>query len=514
MTDDWGQWSSIRDLVRADAPMAEWIPDPDKPRLAAYFKYDEMYWNDPKQYTLRVLDGETPLYIPNARTVVDTTSYYLLKGLEIVCDGNAATKKALETFLKREAFYSRFNSAKQGGIARGDWILHLTGNPNKAQGSRLSLVEVNPHSVFPIYDENEPDLMIGCDIAAEYPDPDDKYKSKIKKLTYTIVYEGSNKRIQREEALYELNRTGLGKNRLKKVKQLIPPGLLDSRIDQIPVFWFRNKHWSGEDFGSSELRGLETIYRTISQGATDVSAALALEGLGVYATDGGRPIDANGHETEWEVAPGRVMEVPSGAYFRRVDGVGSITPAVDNIKYLERKASEANGLSDIALGNVEANVASSGIALAIRFVPTLARIETRDQHGIDILTQLFYNWKTWYEVFEQVSLDGDIIPSIGDKLPTDRQKKVEELNNMLDRRVISTSYYREEMQKLGYKFPQNIQNEIDEDLERAKALAQQTNSEDEESENDNSTDGDTLPDENESNNRRRTNESNGTEVNQ
>jgi len=37
----------------------------------------------------------------------------------------------------------------------------------------------------------------------------------------------------------------------------------------------------------------------------DQEAALSLEGLGVYATDGGRPVEA-GVETDWEVSPGKV----------------------------------------------------------------------------------------------------------------------------------------------------------------------------------------------------------------
>lgn len=506
---DYNQWSTIKPLIGTSGAAVSWVPKEDQDRLAAYLKYDQMYWNDPRQFALRVLEDEEPIYIPNARVVVDTTAHYLLKGLKIECQGgDAATKKTLEDFLKREAFYSRFNTAKLAGTARGDFVYHMTANPQKANGLRLSLTSIYPGSVFPIWDEDQPDKMIGCHIAIQYTTEDEPDKTRVRKLTYRLVEENGTKRVSREEAIWELDPNWWGP-KAKKVKQIIPLGLLDSRITTIPIYWFRNRHWEGEDYGSSELRGLEMISETISQGATDISASLSLEGLGVYATDGGRPVDANNQETDWEVAPGKVMEVPSGSYFRRVEGVGSITPATDQIDFLERKMNEAAGLSDVALGKVDAQVASSGIALAIQFSPTLSKIETRDQLGLDILTQLFYDWKTWFEVFEQIPLKGDIIPVIGDKLPTDRVAKVNELNNMLDRHVISTKYYRTEMESLGYKFPSSIEAEIEKDVE----LLQPPVAEASPDESGNDTSEDTLPDENGSNNKNRPNESSGTEAN-
>lgn len=523
---DYHQWSTISPFV-STRDRATWIPEEDRERIAAYTKYDQMYWNDPRQFALRVLEGEDPLYIPNARIIVDTTAHYLMKGLELtVKDGTEDDKKFLYDFLKREVFYSRFDTAKVSGVARGDFIFHLTANPKKTEGSRISLTTLDPSSVFPIYDDDEPDKLVGCHIAVQYYLPDEPDKTRVRKLTYRLVEsDNGSRRVSREEAIYEIDPKWYG-SEAKLVKQVIPLGLLDARITAIPVYWFKNKSWDGEDFGSSELRGLETILMKVSQGDTDVAAALALEGLGVYATDGGRPVNEQGVETNWEVAPGRVMEMPSGSYFRRVEGVSSITPAIDQIDYLEKKANKAAALSDVALGEVDAQIAQSGIALAIRFQPTLAKIEVRDKHCIDVLTQLFYDWKTWVEVFEQVTLTGDIIPVIGEKLPQDRTARVNELNNMMDRGIIPTSFYRSEMEKLGYEFPKDIEQQLeDEHQEKVRKAreaflataqngagngANDSSSDDDET---SSTDGDTLPSAgNRSNNRNRVNESNGTEA--
>ena len=468
------QWSSIGSITSADKiQLDDWIPEDEKPRIASYLKYDEMYWNDPRQYALRVLESEKPLYIPNPRIVVDTTAHFLLKGLKLTCE-NEKEQKLLDEFLKRETFYSRFSDAKRAGVARGDFVLHLTANPQKAPGTRLSLNSVPASDVFPIWDEDIPGRMVGCHISTpievKAENPNDTPKLHIRRLTYRLEETGETRRISREEAIYIWDHDMFGQAKLKKKRDILKFGYLDPRIQAIPVYWFKNRGWDGEDYGSSELRGIERIAEVISQGSTDVSAALALEGLGVYATDGGRPVEAlpdgTTREVDWEVAPGKVLEIGQGGTFTRVQGVGSITPAKEQIDYLESKVEEALGLSDIALGKVDAQIANSGIALALKFLPTAAKLEDRDQWGIDKLTQLFYDWKTWYGVFEHVEVQGDIVPTIADKLPLNRAAKMLELNNMKDRLVISREYYRKEMEELGYTFPANMETEILEEVQR------------------------------------------------
>lgn len=464
-------WSTLQGFF---GPLPGWVPLEDQERIAAYQKYDEMYWNDSRQFAIRVLEGEEPLYVPNARTIVDTTSHYLLKGLSITCDPkDVKLKNALEAFLKRETFLSRFHTAKHAGVARGDFVFHMTANPNKAGGSRISLNSVDPSMVFPVYDDDVPDKMVACHLVDMYYLPNEPETQRVRKLTYRLVEEDERRRISREEAVYDLEPKWYGPEP-KLVKQLIPLGFLDERITHIPIYWFKNISWDGFLYGSSELKGLETIIKAVTQGSTDIQGALSLEGLGVYATDGGRPVDNAGNEVDWEVAPGKVMEVPLGSYFRRVEGVGSITPATDQISYLESKMREASGLSDVALGRVDVQTAQSGIALAIKFLPTLAKIDERDLAGVGILTQLFYNWKIWHEVFEHETLDGDVFIEIGEKLPQNRTERINELNNMLDRKIISKAYYRLSMTKLGYDFPDNIDTEIQDELKaeaELKALA-------------------------------------------
>jgi hypothetical protein len=63
-TTDYTQWTSIAPFLGI---LPSWVPPEDQQRISAYAKYDQLYWNEPTQFALRVLDGETPVYIPNLR---------------------------------------------------------------------------------------------------------------------------------------------------------------------------------------------------------------------------------------------------------------------------------------------------------------------------------------------------------------------------------------------------------------------------------------------------------------
>ena len=470
--DGFDPYSSIKPFL-GEPP--RWFPEDVRERVASYIKYDEIYWNDNTQFELRVLDGESPLYIPNARTIVDTTSHYLLKGLTIGVDQpekNKDVQAHLTKFLDREAFFPKFHVAKHSGCSRGDFVLHLTANPNKVEGSRISVNSVHPGIVVPIYQDEDPEKLIRVHMVSLIPDERDDTKQVIHKLTYEYEGEGESQRVIREEGLYELDPEWYGPVP-KLVKQIIPRGPLPDPIRTIPVYWFKNIDWESQLYGSSELRGFVTLLQGVSQSATDEGTGLALEGLGVYATDSGRPVNDAGQEIDWVVQPARVMEVVSGSYFRRVEGLSTLKPFMDHIGYLESKLYEGAALTDVALGRVDVQTAQSGIALAIKFMPTLAKIEERDEAGKAKLKQLFYDWKAWMAAYENVFIDEELEfdVGIGDKLPGNNVERVNELNNMYDRNIISKKYYRQEMKKLGYEFPEGMDEEIEEEKKKEAELA-------------------------------------------
>lgn len=519
MTDKFTPWSTLAQM-RGSNP--EGWPEDEGERIASYDAYDKIYWNDPTQYAIRILEDEQPLYVPNGRIVVDTTAHYLMKGLTVNSpskDPKESEQQFLMSFLKRERFYSRFSIGKKTGITRGDWAFHVTADPLKAPGSRVSLTLLHPGKVWKESDPDDSSKIVRIHIGELWEDPEGQDGQQyMKVLTYEKVMVDGKRRIAREESAWELTPDWWG-DRGVKYKTFLQEELLPEEIDQFPVYWYNNIEWEDQLYGSSELRGLEFLAWAASQGATDVQMALALDGLGVYATDGGRPVDDDDVESDWEVAPGKVMEVPSGSYFRRVEGLGSITPALEQINYIESKMFRTASITDVALGNVDVQVAQSGIALAIRFAPTLAKIADRDTAGVEITQQLFFDLRKWFQAYEGrvVQVEYDVSIDV-QKLPPDRTAILNELNNMLDRKAISLKFYREKMVELGYSIPEDVDQQL---LKEAEAMAKinQTlnpvNAGMSEPDDGTQSDSSTLDEAgNRSNNRNRPNESSGTEAGQ
>lgn len=492
-------WSSLGEMM---GRTPSWLPPDERERVQSYDKYDQMYWNDPSQYAIRVLDEEQPIYVPNARVVVNTTAQYLMRGLAIVPESEGGQEKEnttpglrklssssnlnLSNFLKRERFFSKFNTNKLAGITRGDCAFHITADPAKPEGSRLSIDTLHPGMVIKDFDPDDPTDVVAMSIveAIEYDvslgmEPP---VAAVRRLKYTKDRSGPSQRILREELVFLQSLEGKEWWEYEEefgqldegwiLETVLAEEYLPDPITQFPIYWVNNVEWESQLYGSSELRGLEFLNWAASQGATDTQMALALEGLGVYATDGGRPVDDSGKEVSWEIVPGGVMEVPSGSYFRRVEGVGSITPMMDQLKYLEGKLFAASGMTDVALGQVDVAVAQSGVALAIKFMPTLARIETRDTVYLEILQQMFYDLQSWFSTYDP----SHAIPAVDiyiseSKLPVNRVETVNELNNMYDRGMISKRYYRQKMVELGHVIPADEDEQIKKEKEEAAKLA-------------------------------------------
>jgi hypothetical protein len=452
-------YSTVAPFIRG---MPTWVPEDDQQRIASYQTYEEIYWNNPAAFELIRRGAEDfPIYIPNARTIVDTTAHFILKGLSINFEdpeANAEATLALQAFLRRERFYSKFNIAKHSGVVRGDFLLHLTADPDKPEGRRISLNSVDPASYFPVADDDDLDRITKVHLVEQFEN--DEEEVVVRKLTYWYEGEGDARTVWRSEAIFELDEWA--EPDVSPMEVTLPPAALPPELTTIPVYHFQNIGWQGQPFGSSELRGFERLLGAVNQSISDEELALALVGLGVYATDADSPTDESGNEVPWQIAPAKVIEHEVGRNFKRVEGISSVAPMRDHIKYLEEKLFEASGTSEVARGSVDVGVAESGIALAIRFVPMAAKIEMRDQTGLDVLTQFFFDWKSWHKAYEGPDfLELPITPVIGEKLPINRKAIVEELNSMLERKVISRAFYRQRMTELfGYTFPDEMENDI------------------------------------------------------
>lgn len=492
-------YSTVMPLIGADR--ATWVPEEEAERISSYQKYDELYWNHQGAFKLTMRGTEDrPIYVPEPRAIVDATAHFLLKGLDIKIDGvefNDPKYAVFKAFLKREKFFTRFHTAKHAGVVRGDYVIHIVADPTKPPTSRISMATVDPASYFPVWDDIDPDKKIGVDLVEQYLTEDNYVRLKMQSYRYVVIQ--GRRRVSSKTVVVELDQWW--NPREQKITEVInDEKLLPESILTIPVYAFKNIDWDGQPYGSSELRGFERIFSAINQSISDEELALALEGLGVYATDAGAPENDDGEEEDWVIAPAKVLELPSGSYFKRVEGVGSIQPMQDHIKYLTEGLYKA--AAHFEPGKVQVTEAESGIALALKFLPTLAKIEQRDLEAVGTLEQMWFDLRGWFQAYENVLIEQDFVVTLGEKLPRNRTAELNELNNLLDRKVVSRKWYRAKMrEKFGYDIPEDIDNEI---LEEEKALAEARIFQ--------STDGGDPQRNNQSNNRERPNDTSGTEA--
>lgn len=472
MTLPFTPYSTLKPMMPATLP--SWIPNElDKQRIVSYDLYERIYWGVPETFKLVARGTEDkPIYLPSAKTIVETANRYTATGMTVnvsldplapATDADRVAYQAVwDNMFKRIRFWSKFAGNKRYGLIRGDWLWYLVADPLKPEGSRIDIRPLDPASYFPITAEDDVDRIIGCHIVDQitYGENDDVV---IHKTTY--IKPGNPRNVGQyitvEEGIYELDDWGGPKP--KPIKQLRPITVIPG-ITNLPVYHIQNFDEPSNPFGSSEIRGIERICAALNQAVSDQELALALEGLGIYWTDAPAPTsdDAPNVKIPWNLGPGRVLEVPAGSTFNRTSGVSSVTSSLDHMRFLTQNMRESAAVPDVAIGNIDVSIAQSGIALALQFAPIIAHTAEKDVSIVEIHSQMFYDIKNeWLPVFERISQEGVVVmPVVGDKIPVNREAKIAELNDMLDRLVITTEYYRQEMTKLGYQFPDGIGDAI------------------------------------------------------
>lgn len=462
--------------------MPTWIPNVlDQQRIQSYQIYEQIFWNVPTTFKLVYRGQEDkPIYVPSGRTIIEATNRYIAPDFGFTVTPRAdmtqtinseivaQAQEAIADLFTRERFFSKFAGNKRYGLIRGDWLWHIVGNPAKPEGGRIAIYPLDPASYFPIWDPDDLDRILGCHIVETFVDEITE-ETLLKRLTYRKS-ETPGGPITVEEAIYELDDW---EGDTAKVKTMLRPPTALPGITSLPVYHIKNFEEPANPFGSSELRGVERLIGAVNQSISDEELALSLEGLGLYATDAPRPVNDDGEESDWVLGPGRVVEIPQGHKFDRINGIGSVAPYQDHVGYLEKRLFQALGVSDAAMGIVDVSVAQSGISLQLQFQPMVAKTNEKDQDILAVHAQMFFDLITqWFPTYEGLNFDGlRVMPRIGGKIPVDRVAKFTELNDMKDRGVISAAFYRMEASRLGYVFPEDIDQQISDEAS-AKAQAE------------------------------------------
>lgn len=467
-----------------ESPLPSWVPEADDARrVAAYDGYDAMYRNTPGTFIVRNGNDDVPVYVPGAKRVVEATNRYLGRGwnwtvASVNPDANTAGSQvvdlmmALHNLFIREEFKSKFYSLKRHMLQRGDALLHIYANPLALPGARLVIEEPHPRNYFQITGAGN-DQVVGCYLT-DLILADDGKTQIARRLEYRYDPAGTG-RVWTQLTFWEPNGWDdrfIDSPALKPVatpqafaqSPLARPALtgyfLPDSVRTIPVYLFRNQREGGEPFGTSQVSGIETLIGAINNTVSDEDITLALQGLGVYVTDSARPVADDGvSEAEWVVAPGTVIEVKTGTRFERVQGLSAMTPFQEHLKYLDDAIEKSSGLSATAIGNVDASVAASGVALRLDMAPILAQNEEKEVELLGRLDQIMFDLVTMW-----LPVDGTTVPpglivtnTFGDPLPKDRAGVIAEMVALVGAGIVSKAFAVDYLQKeLGYQFPEGM----------------------------------------------------------
>ena len=482
-------------LLKRPVP-AHVTDDDDIQRVRAYLTYQAIWDNIPDVYDQLLRQDDDPLsrrMVPVVRDLIEATNRYLGQGMETTwtsIPGNTVTDDQMtewtgrfNSFWAREEVGIKFLASKRWMLIKGDCVLYITADPSKPEGSRVRFGTVEPEQFFPIWDPSDGERMLGCYLVSVVLNDDGD--EIIQRIEYRKVLTDEDSanfngapigtifyRLGFYEADSWDDRTGeeLGPVDAPSWAEPAPDAennplegyALDALITSLPVYHIRNRRRGGKvgRFGTSDIQGLETVLAGIVQNTSDEDLTVAMDGLGVYYTTSGKARDSSGKEVPWVIGPASVAELEPDGDFGRVQGVGSVQPYQDHIDYLMSTARGANGAPAVASGQVPSDVALSGVALRIHFMPTLAANAEREAEMASKWTHALYDLMTmWFPVYEgwqPLPLQPGVV--FGDPLPPDRNAIIQEVMALLTPvQLVSKEWavgYLAE--KLGYDFPADM----------------------------------------------------------
>lgn len=462
-------YSTVAKFFLGSSP--SWVPAEDAERLLAYKTYEDIYWGNPDAFkvVMRGTDGEDkPVYVPTGRQIIETLNRYVGRDFGFAVDPTGGTPQqqllaiqSMQALFDRERLLSKFAAGKRFGLIRGDWGFHITADPLKEQGSRLTITPIDPGSLFKLTDPDNIDRVIGYRIANQVTVGDDQFMEVTEYLKSEARDEEPGGPISSQTMRLEMENWH-DADRRTVVEDLLPLAMLHPDIRALPVYHIPNFEEPGWLYGSSEMRGLEVLSTAINQSISDEDVALAMQGLGMYWTDAGPPRDENDELTDWMLGPGRVVEVAQGRKFERASGINTVGPFQDHLSYLHQQIETAAGVPSVAMGRVDVTTAESGIALRLRMGPLIDRSSEKDIIIQDIMNQMLYDLRFWFKVYEQTDLTATgIRASFGEKIPMDRAARFKELLELFTNGVVSGQYMRQVLvEEFNYQFPQNMLQQI------------------------------------------------------
>ncbi|WKW85181.1 portal protein [Mycobacterium phage Aikoy] len=512
---DTRQYDSALEFIKDDAQFSRLVGNltnsDDKTRIKAYELYEDYYHNRPEhiRVTLRGEDDDSiEIYMPSAKKCVEAVNRFLAIDFDYTFDPESGGDNpelgqpevsrtnldaALSKLFQKQEIPTKFNNMKRYMLMKGDALLHIRAIPWEKAGRRIVIDELKPEHYFPIEDLAS-GAAIGCHIVDVVRNPRNSPKTRqesdewiVRRQTYRrqMLEDPEGHRIPTGRITSQLAYFKMSKwddrtadSEVLMIEEIVPEFVLPERIQSLPVYHWRNSPPPNSTFGLSALAGVESLINAMNQAATDEDLTLITQGLGVFWTDASPPVDENGNEVEWEIGPGAVVQVSTGANFGRVTGVSSVAPYHEHIKLLDEHMQQAMAVPDVAIGMVDVQAVESGIALQLKFGPLLAQNKEKEPSIKKVADEFLEDLLDWLAVYEGVESNGVVVTAqFGDPMPKNKSQDLQDILSIwtqanVNGQILPTQWLFDRLNELfGWDL-----SEIDLDtaLEEAKRISEAT----------------------------------------
>jgi hypothetical protein len=470
-------YKSVKPYFAPGAAPAHVVSEEDKARIQSYDFYENAFWNVPETFKVIQRGFDTaPIYLPSARKMIEAVNRFFAQKFNYLLakdTGNVLGALVLSLF-KREKFFTKFATQKRYGLIRGDAMWHIVGDPEAAEGERLSIYELHPGNYFPIM---EGEKRIGCHLVDVITDPADPNGSKQVARVQTYRKEDTGA-ISSVLAYYEVGKwddRNLKAKDIKLVRTVTPKFDLPPEITSIPVYDVPNNRIPGPSpFSYSEVLGIERVYAAVNQAISDEELSLAMAGLGVFWTNAGPPRDAvTGAIVPWDIGPARMIEVAVGSEVGRLAGITSVAPMIDHMNFMLGEAQSGLSIPDVAAGKVDVTIAESGISLQLQLSPLLAHTGEKEGGLIEEYDRMFYDLvHMWFPAYEGTPAETEttMVAVTGDPMPRNRKADVQELIDLKAAGLLSAEEVRQILtDQHGYRIAASVDKLLEEQAARATA---------------------------------------------
>jgi len=282
------QYDSAKAFLGGYSNLGNLVDPMDSQRVSAYNLYDDFYHNRPETFQVtRRGESDIEIYLPSTKKIVDATARFLASDFDFTLTGGnrSGVDTLLRNTFKREELNRKFVQNKKSGLYRGDAVWHITADPSKTLGTRLSIHTMHPSCYFPIEDPSNPERLIGVHLVDLVKDPREtgRYadKSKLVARRQTYRYENGGG-ISTELRTFEIggwDDRHLPPDELKPVSIVVPKRMLHPRIRTLPVYLVPNNKPDGSTWGLSQVAGIEYLINALNQSITNEELSIVLQGL-------------------------------------------------------------------------------------------------------------------------------------------------------------------------------------------------------------------------------------------